>query len=171
MKTTTTATETVKLTPEAFLNSLQEVMKALTTIRSSTKKRTEADELPHHLARLTRWLAEFPAEECPAQNRLPLNGYSNLETWKAYEWLTGDDYQSRYWRVKAEEIWERLEDDGIDDRSQRDMAEYELADLMREELFPSFVPGSGFIRELVRNCFDEVDWLEIAGSFLDEIEC
>ena len=132
MKTTTTATETEKLTPVAFLNSLQEVMQALATIRSTPKKRTEGEEIPQHLARLTQWLVEFPAEECLAQNRLPLNDYSNLETWKAYEWLTGDDYQNRYWRVKAEEILERLEEDGIDDRSREDMAEYELADLMRE---------------------------------------
>ena len=146
-------------------------MQALATIRSTPKKRTEGEEFPQHLARLTQWLVEFPAEVCLAQNRLPLNDYSNLETWKAYEWLTGDDYQNRYWRVKAEEILERLEEDGIDDRSREDIAEYELADLMREELFPAFIPGSGFIRELLRNCFDEVDWYEIAGSLLDEIEC
>ena len=168
MKHRTKLSQQERIQPEEFLKSVQRLMESFGKPKVRMNRTNQEDHPTIHVERLTRWLAKNNRGHSLGQNKLAENGMSNLETWTTYEWLKGDDFQSRYWKLQAEETWERLGEE-VDDGSQPELATYILADLMRERLVPEFIPGCDFIQLLFRSAYDEVDWLEVASLFLEQV--
>ena len=157
-----------RIQPELFLKSVERLAESFGN-NGGTKRKRPDDHPASHAEQLTKWLTQHDDARSLDEEILADNEFCNLETWKTYEWLKGDDFQSRYWKLQAEETWEKLGEE-VDDGSRPELAKYILADLMREKLIPEFIPGCNFIQVLFRSAYDEVDWLELASLFLEELD-
>lgn len=86
------------------------------------------------------------------------NGWSNYETWVVRLWLDNEEPSYRYWTGQAR-VWHG-----------RERAAYRLAEQLREELTEaSPVNEPTVYGDLMNAALEEVNWLEIAESYLDEI--
>lgn len=169
MKHRTKLERNERIQPEEFLNSVRRLMESFGKPKVRMTRTNQESHPTIHVENLTRWLAKNNGSSSLGQNKLAENGMNNLETWTTYEWLKNDDYQDRYWRLQAEETWEKLGEE-VDGNSRPELANYILADLMREKLVPEFIPGCDFIQLLFRSAYDEVNWLELASLFLEELD-
>ena len=88
-------------------------------------------------------------------------GWANYETWCIHMWLTNDEGIYDECREAAEEQSERYELMSW----LKEHVEY-LAELTVPDLFTS----SNFVSDLYQAAISEVDWYEIADSFLAEIK-
>lgn len=89
------------------------------------------------------------------------NGWSNYETWCVHLWLTNEEGSYRYWSEEASR--HRKED--------RDSEESNLAEQLRSELEEaSPIGGASVFSDLLNAALSEVDWLEIAQAFLEDVE-
>ena len=89
------------------------------------------------------------------------NGWANYETWFIHIWLTNDEGIYDECREAAEEQSERYELVSW----LKEHVEY-LAELTVPDLFTS----GNFVSDLYQAAISEVDWYEIAESFLAEIK-
>jgi hypothetical protein len=97
------------------------------------------------------------------------NGWSNYETWNVNLWLTNDEGTYGYWTEAAQEAWNDAEAD--DSFTREEVATLALADRMKAEIEES-VPdlGASMFADLLNAAIGEVDWHEIAKSWLDEAD-
>ena len=80
------------------------------------------------------------------------NGWSNWETWNAYNWLTSDENTVR-------------EMEGLAERMERDQA----AEIIEERLgSPLEEWPSGLYKDMVTASLSQVDYRELAQAFEDE---
>src|SRR4051812_8317451 len=95
-------------------------------------------------------------EENPRRN---YNGWTNYETWVVRLWLDNEEPSYRYWTEQARH-WHG-----------REGAACSLARQLQGELTEaSPVTEPTVYSDLMNAALDEVNWLEIAESYLDEIE-
>lgn len=103
------------------------------------------------------------------------NGWTNYETWAVALWLNSDQTTQLYWREQAKQHIERAPTcqmvlDGV--RNTEDAAKYNLADQLKEEIegnAPEVFAGA--YSDLLRAALAEVDWQEIAQSYLPKVGC
>jgi hypothetical protein len=87
------------------------------------------------------------------------NGWTNYETWAVNLWLNNEEPSYRYWTERARS-WKGREDDACQ---------------FAEELKGSIREGNpleepSLYADLLSAALSEVDWLEIAQSYLDDVE-
>src|SRR5262245_56872134 len=87
------------------------------------------------------------------------NGWANQKTWLVNLWLASEEPSYRYWTLQARE-WhgKRAAPLGLARQFKREFSE------------KSPVDESTVYGQLVNAALEEVDWVEIAQSFLDEAE-
>lgn len=89
------------------------------------------------------------------------NGWSNHSTWCVNLWLENDEGSYRYWRDMARECL-RL------DREDKAGAASGLASNMKIELTENMPDlGATVWADLLQSSFSDVDWYEIAKSWID----
>src|SRR3954447_22707483 len=87
------------------------------------------------------------------------NGWANYETWAVKLWLDNEEPSYRYWTEAARD-WHGRED-----------AARGLAGQLKEELSESNpLDEPSLYSDLLWAALGEVDWHEIAESYLDEVE-
>lgn len=96
------------------------------------------------------------------------NGWKNYETWVVSLWLDNDPGTSDYWRETAREILADAEPTAHLTRNEN--ARIALAERIKDELEDEVpCPDAGLYADLLHAAMGEVEWNEIAESYLDEI--
>ena len=90
------------------------------------------------------------------------NGWKNYPTWNVHLWLTND--QGLYEYTNECIFGSSLEED--DEPPARIEVADTLKSLVTDELAPDL--GASFAADLLGYALDQVDWLEIADSFLEQ---
>ena len=88
-------------------------------------------------------------------------GWQNYETWRAYVWLEGEDWQNF---VETELLGEVGDEEITEDKKVEMLAEY-LENFIEEEV--DMAGLSGFLNDLLTNAISEIDFTELATAFLD----
>lgn len=98
------------------------------------------------------------------------NGWTNYETWNVALWLDNDQGSSEYWNETAQEYYDNAEAERSFTRKER--AALDLADRLKSEIEEANPLGSeaSMFSDLMSAALGEVDWYEIAGHYLDEVE-
>ena len=104
------------------------------------------------------------------------NGWANYETWAVALWIGNEQGSYDYWREATQEAWE--EEDGTDDRASA--AAFRLANRLKEEIevaAQEWADGDGarprpacLYNDLLSAALSEVDWVEIARNWIDDID-
>lgn len=88
-------------------------------------------------------------------------GWTNYETWAVALWINNEEETYKWSREQA---WAVLKShDG------RDTANYKLADVLKNEMGESMPQVKGVWADLLNAAFSEVDWYEIAESFIADV--
>lgn len=98
------------------------------------------------------------------------NGWTNYETWAVALWINNEEGSQRYWRMEANETIVTAVR-SYSSETQNEAAQRELADALKqhhEENIPEF-PCSVY-SDLLGAALSEVNWYEIAGSLLEDVE-
>ena len=102
------------------------------------------------------------------------NGWSNHETWCVHLWLTNEEGSYRYWRAEAARHRKEAPRhanvrQGIWSVELAERAE--LAQQMKSEIEEaSPLTEASIYSDLLNSTLSEVDWHEITGAFLEDIE-
>lgn len=105
------------------------------------------------------------------------NGWTNYETWNVKLWLDNDQGTQEYWNERATEIYNSpaaivKTNDGFT-RTERavlllaESLKFDLDDSMHDMGVPKL---NGFYADLLNTALSEVNWHEIAESFLEDVE-
>lgn len=97
------------------------------------------------------------------------NGWSNYESWCVALWLDNEESTQRYWREATQECYDAAEADKTFTKMER--ARFTLADRLKDEI-EELVPelGASMWSDLLNAALSEVNWVEIAESWLSDIE-
>jgi hypothetical protein len=110
-----------------------------------------------------------PKQQDNAMPNKTYNGWSNYETWNVKLWLDNDEGTQEYWHERVREIartsiarypGQSLRDSAIADLSEELKAEH-------EQLAPDL--GATVWSDLLGAAMSEVNWREIAKSYLDDL--
>lgn len=100
------------------------------------------------------------------------NGWTNYETWLVNLWITNDQGSYEVSQDMAREAWEERQASAYATAEQE--AKYVLAgkikDWVEEMVDHEVVSPSGLVRDLVTGALGEVNWGEIAGSWLEGVK-
>jgi|LakMenEpi03Aug12_release.lakeMendotaPanAssembly.Ray.scaffolds.fasta_scaffold1746606_2 hypothetical protein len=99
------------------------------------------------------------------------NGWTNYETWCVKLWIDNVESTQKFWEWAAKDAWaESCPHSGltrVEDASMR------LARQLRDEheaARDSYGERQGVLYDLLSAALSEVNWMEIAKSFIEELE-
>lgn len=97
------------------------------------------------------------------------NGWTNYETWNAALWLGNEEGSSRYCDELAQEAYDQAEADKTFTRLEQ--AAFALAERLKS-LFEDNeeLPESGWMADAINTYLSEVNWHEIAETYLENVE-
>lgn len=97
------------------------------------------------------------------------NGWKNYETWNVALWLDNEESSQRYWRDVTQECYDSAVAEKPFTRDER--ARFDLAKRLQEEIVESAPDlGASMWSDLLNAAMSEVDWLEIAESWLSDVD-
>jgi hypothetical protein len=99
------------------------------------------------------------------------NGWTNYETWCVKLWIDNAEYTQRFWEREAQYAYRDARQHGLMTRKQD--AVMKLATHLRDEheaARDSYGERQGVLFDLLSAALSEVNWGEIAKSFIEELE-
>jgi hypothetical protein len=104
------------------------------------------------------------------------NGWTNYETWNVALWIGNEQNSSEYWAEQAQECWDNADGrEGVLTREER--AKYDLADRLKsefeegkEEVLKAAKATASVWGDLLGAALSEVNWDEIAGNYIDDVD-
>ena len=97
------------------------------------------------------------------------NGWKNYETWATNLWLDNEEYSQRECERLAYDAYDEAEATSYATREE--MAASDLADRLKEsveEMMPEL--GASLASDLLSAALSEVDWYEIAGHYIRDLD-
>lgn len=99
------------------------------------------------------------------------NGWTNYETWNVALWIDNEEGSYRYWRDTMRDLWDHAEAHPHEHWTRSEQARFTLADRLKNELEESKPElGASMWSDLLNAALSEVNWNEIAGNWLAEID-
>lgn len=95
------------------------------------------------------------------------NGWTNYETWLVKLWIDNEQGDQERWIEAAREAMAEPTKVSL---GGRDLTAYHLGQLMKDEFTEATPELEGFWADLLNSALSEVNWQEIAGSFLDDVK-
>lgn len=97
------------------------------------------------------------------------NGWSNYESWCVALWLDNEESTQRYWHEATQAAYDNASADNVFTREER--ASWDLAKRLQEEMEEAAPDlGASMWSDLLNAALSEVDWVEIAESWLSEVD-
>lgn len=96
------------------------------------------------------------------------NGWSNYETWAVKLWIDNEEGSDNYWREVSQEVWNEATADVP--LTREDVARSTLADRLKDEHDEAMPEVQGVFADLLNAALGSVDWYEIAGSMLEDVD-
>ncbi len=98
------------------------------------------------------------------------NGWANYETWNVALWIDNDQGSYSMRCEMAQDAWDNAEAEKSFTRLER--AQLNLADSLKEfvEEQNPLASDASMFSDLLGAALGEVDWYEIAGNFLEDVE-
>ena len=90
------------------------------------------------------------------------NGWTNYETWNVKLWMDNEEGSYRYWQGMAQDVWEDVDHDKDDFCSK-------MAQHLKENHEENMPDVTGVYADLLGAALSEVDWYEIAETFLEDL--
>ena len=94
------------------------------------------------------------------------NGCANYETWAVKLWLDNEEYSQRYWEAEAREALE----ESADEDNPKAEAMVILAENLESFLEANTPTTSGLYQDLLTAAIGEINYLEIAEAWLEDVE-
>ena len=95
------------------------------------------------------------------------NGWTNYETWNAALWLGNEESSSRYCDELAQECYDKaIESPSF---SRLENAAFDLGKRLNAIFENETFPESGWMADAINTYLSEVNWYEIAQSYLENI--
>lgn len=97
------------------------------------------------------------------------NGWTNYETWCVSLWLGNEEGSCTYWNETAQELYD--ESAAKPNWTRKEVASLELADRLKESITEGNpLSNADMYTDLLNGALSDVNWMEIANHFLDDIE-
>ncbi len=97
------------------------------------------------------------------------NGWSSRETWNVKLWLDNEQGSCNYWSERAQEVYDKAKSSEYNWRTKEEEAVYTLAEELKS-WHEEATPVTGVFADLLGSVLSEVNWHEIAQSYIDEVE-
>jgi hypothetical protein len=101
------------------------------------------------------------------------NGWTNYETWNYALWLDNEQGSQEHAHEMAQECFDNADADSTFSKIER--AQLDMADMLKaecEEYAEEWMPKqSGPFADAVNCYISEINWYEIAGHYMQEVEC
>ena len=123
------------------------------------------EHVAFHVQRLTQWRNQ-PQESATAKGH---KGWGNYETWLTNLWLTNDSQTYLHWQDRASLAFEQATIDSDELFTRRETASLLLIKQMKLELKREEKKYCSFEQDLYRSAFEQIQWDEIATTFIDEV--
>ena len=103
-------------------------------------------------------------------NNKEYNGWTNYETWVTKLWMDNDHGTYCFLRVLAQDCWDNAKTDTYAPTKER-QAVYDLADALKEWMEENnpLANKANVYTDLLNAAIQEVNWHEIAESWLEDI--
>jgi len=101
------------------------------------------------------------------------NGWKNYETWNVALWIDNDQGSYSQRCEMAQECWEESEyNNAYKGESREDAAKRLLAERLKDWIdgMNPIASEASLFTDLLGAALGEVDWYEIAGNFLEDVE-
>lgn len=102
------------------------------------------------------------------------NGWTNYETWLVNLWMDNEEGSCSYWAEQSQEAYDNAAaGDSYSSQTRMESATCSLAEMLKEQHEEAIEQAgikNGFIADLIGAAMSEVNWYEIAGHLLDEVE-
>lgn len=103
------------------------------------------------------------------------NGWKNYETWNVALWLGNDQGSQEHWNEKAQDCYDNAE--GCSSFTREERAALDLADSLKadfeegkDNLLEESKMTCSVWADLLGAALSEVDWLEIAEHYIEEVD-
>lgn len=106
-------------------------------------------------------------------------GWTNYETWNVDLWLNNDQSSYNHWRSEAQDAWDEASEPSANARltgrepfTREQRAAFILEKKLKEELddLAELPELPSFYSDLLNAALSEVNWLEIAKSWLEDVD-
>lgn len=97
------------------------------------------------------------------------NGWTNYETWAVNLWMSNDQGTAEYWEEVAQDAWDDAR--ATEHFTREESALFTLADRLKDEFEEGNpIPDAGLYSDLLNAALGEVNWAEIAGHLLEDVD-
>jgi len=104
------------------------------------------------------------------------NGWANYETWNANLWISNNEGDYNWATELAQEAWDNAEaGHAYESQTREQAAQYALRETLKDQIeempeeLAKAIEGNMY-GDLLNTALSSIDWYEIAGSWLEEVE-
>ncbi len=112
-----------------------------------------------------------------AEKNTTYNGWTNYETWNVKLWIDNEQGSHEYWREVAREIWQAERTPAYPGQTPEQSFVYQLAETIKDQfeeeaqnILETARAQCSVWADLLGAAMSEVNWYEIAESYLEDVK-